>query len=122
MYSVVEDRLGNAIMLFTEYPLPAPAVSYPQPFLNQIYPVGAVLQVKEPFIHFGSLSGQPEIHVGIPTDLIELWRDGGMEWRSESMVSDLASQSTDCRVGHTGRQRRSGSGATMLWSRIMIHS
>lgn len=86
---MVEDEHGDSLALFTEYPLPKPALEYSASFIKAIHPVGAVLKVKEPFVHFGSLSGQPEILVSIPTDVKEVWGDGGVTWAYPSLVSAL---------------------------------
>lgn len=77
---MVEDEHGDSIALFIEYPLPKPTLEYSTSFLKEIHPIGTVLKVKEPFVHFGSLSGQPEVLVSIPTDVKEVWGDGGATW------------------------------------------
>lgn len=69
------------ISLHIDHPLPSPSACYDlHHFLSEVHPVGTVLSIKEPFVHFGPVSGQPEILVSTPTDIQEHWQDGGFKW------------------------------------------
>jgi hypothetical protein len=83
----VEDCKGQAIALTIEnyFKTPSIAISYDR--IKDEFPVGMVLAVREPYIHFGSWTGLPEILVTVPTDLEVMRENAGISWRCSTPVS-----------------------------------
>ena len=74
------------------------------------YPIGAILAVKEPYIGLGHTTGIAEIRVGVYTDVERLPSSPNTKWRFESPVSrqvtSLALTSSPTRRYQSVRQRR----------------
>lgn len=84
---MAEDTQGQTALLNIELPLPKPTVLYTREFLEQLYPIGSVMTLKEPGVRFSYSSGLPEIYVGMPCDIQLELGHGGVNWSSANDVS-----------------------------------
>jgi hypothetical protein len=83
----VEDRAGRAITLGVENLFPSFTYAYPYETIVDIFPVGSVLAIKEPYVFLGRTTGVAEIRVSVPSDIERLPLDDPTLWRYDSPVS-----------------------------------
>ncbi|ORX34581.1 hypothetical protein BD324DRAFT_653352 [Kockovaella imperatae] len=84
----VEDSYGHAIALAVDHPLPIPARCAPFERLKALYPRGAILAVKEPYVHYGLTSNIAEVQVAMITDVVELPCLPGPPWRYQALIEE----------------------------------
>jgi hypothetical protein len=86
-HRAVEDHKGQAIALTVENFYSTPSINIPYAQIQGAYPIGLVLAIREPYVHYGFWTGLPEIIVIVPTDFDVLRDHGDRNWRCESLVS-----------------------------------
>lgn len=84
--SAIEDPSGRALAFAVDNATPEHALLYPYTKLCDIYPLGCVLAIREPYVCLGVASGLPQILVNVPTD-IEILPHSPVVWRFPSPVS-----------------------------------
>jgi hypothetical protein len=84
--SVIEDPNGLAITLSVENVMRDIAFSFPYSDLEDLYPVGSVIAVKEPYVCLGVSTGIAEVRVAMPMDIVPMPSWSG-SWRFDSPVS-----------------------------------
>jgi hypothetical protein len=92
--SYVEDPAGCAISLTIMNVAPSPVILIDSTTLAVMYPVGAHVAIREPFVKMG-LAGRPTIRVDVPTDFELVYLPSplikNVQWRFAPAVSCLLS-------------------------------
>lgn len=86
--SAVEDPNGQAITLAVENICEREAFHYPVAYFAGLFPVGAMLAIKEPSVCLGRTTGIAEVRVSVPTD-IERIPSSDVKWRFDSPVGAI---------------------------------
>lgn len=84
----VEDPNGQAITLAVENICEREAFHYPVTYFADLFPVGAMLAIKEPSVCLGRTTGIAEVRVSVPTD-IERIPSNDLMWRFDSPVGAM---------------------------------
>jgi hypothetical protein len=63
--------------------------------LQQLYPIGSTLTIKEPALRFSQLDLLPELHVSVPCDIVLEWGDAGLAWTDRDNVSHVNATSME---------------------------
>lgn len=82
----MEDVHGQAMAITIDNYFHAPALTIAYKRIINIFPIGLVMIVREPYVGLGLWTGLPEIRVSVPTDIQVLAGDGGREWNFEPLV------------------------------------
>jgi hypothetical protein len=83
----VKDPSGRAMVLAVENIADKAAILCSPAHLADMYPVGSLLAMKEPYVCLGRSMSLPEIRVTVPTDIEDIPATPGVIWRFESPVS-----------------------------------
>jgi len=84
--SAVEDRKGQAIAITIENYFDLPAIMISQSRIIELFPIGTILRIKEPYIRYGLFTGFPEVHVGVPRDIKFVQEGDDTVWNFPSPV------------------------------------
>lgn len=73
-------------MIRVEFPLSRPTCYFEKDVIQQLYPIGSVMSIKEPYVRFSPTAALPEIDIGFPTDIVLLPGTGRVTWAYDHPV------------------------------------
>lgn len=98
--SFVEDTKGHVVPVTIMNPSPGHACYISGASLKELFPLGCVLAIREPYVRF-AVNGNVAVRVDVPSDVIVLHHSHpliqDLRWAYPPVVSPLAPHSADDR-------------------------